>query len=93
MKLSKAEMQMLARAKTMPIVYDEESPKLSKNELAQFKHYSEINHKKRIKETISLRVSNATKEKLKSLGKGYTGVISRLIDYAFDNPSLLKKCV
>lgn len=92
-RLSATDMKMLDKAKKMPIIYDEDSPRLSKKMLIEFRHYSEVNHKNRTKNTISLRVTKSTKDKLLQLGKGYTSVISRLIEYAFENPTLLKKCL
>ena len=92
-ELTKEELKQLELAKKMPITYDADSPKLSKKMLKEFKHYSKVNHDRRIKETMSLRVSKATKEKLISLGKGYTSVVNRLIEYAFDNPKILQKCL
>lgn len=38
-------------------------------------------------------VEKTTKNKLLLLVKGYTGVINRLIEYPFNNPTLLKKCL
>ena len=92
-ELTKEELNQLELAKRIPIVYDEDSPKLTKKLLKEFKHYSEVNHDRRLKETMSLRVSKATKEKLLSLGKGYTSIVNRLIEYAFDNPKVLQKCL
>ena len=91
--LTKDELAQIKLAKSMPIVYDVDSPKLTKKMLKEFKHYSEVKHSNRIKETMSLRVSKATKEKLMSLGKGYTSIVNRLIEYAFNNPAVLKKCL
>ena len=92
-KLSKSELSELNKAKKMSIVYDADSPKVTKEMLKEFRHFSQVNHKNRTKETISLRVAKTTKNKLLSLGKGYTGVINRLIEYAFENPSIMKKCL
>ena len=91
--LSKEELSQIKAAKKMPITYDKDSPKLTKDMLKEFKHYSMVKHNDRLKETMSLRVSKTTKEKLISLGKGYTGIVNRLIEYAFDNPKVLKKCL
>lgn len=92
-KLSKNDIAQLEKAKKMPISYDVDSPKITEKMLAEFRHYSQINHKNRTKETISLRVAKSTKDKLLSLGKGYTSIINRIIEYAFENPSILKKCL
>lgn len=91
--LTKEDLNQLELAKKMPIIYDEDSPKLTKKMLREFKHYSQVRHDNRIKETMSLRVSKSTKEKLVALGKGYTSIVNRLIEYALDNPGLLQKCL
>ena len=41
-KLSEEELRMLEEAERMPIVYDEDSPELSDDELSQFKRISEV---------------------------------------------------
>jgi uncharacterized protein (DUF4415 family) len=92
-ELTKEDLNQLELAKKMPIVYDEDSPRLTKKMLKEFKHYSQVKHDNRIKETMSLRVSKSTKEKLVALGKGYTSIVNRLIEYALDNPRLLQKCL
>lgn len=91
--LTSKELKQLELAKKMPIIYDEDSPRLTKKMLKEFKHYSKVKHDKRIKETMSLRVSKSTKEKLIALGKGYTSIVNRLIEYALDNPRVLRKCL
>ncbi len=92
-ELTKEDLNQLESAKKMPIIYDEDSPKLTKKMLKEFKHYSQVKHDNRIKETMSLRVSKSTKEKLVALGKGYTSIVNRLIEYALENPSVLQKCL
>lgn len=92
-RLTKSDIAQLKRAKTKPISYDADSPRVTKAMLAEFKHYSQINHRNRTKETISLRVAKSTKDKLLSFGKGYTGIVNRMIEYAFENPNVLKKCL
>ena len=92
-ELTKEDLNQLELAKRMPITYDEDSPKLTKKMLKEFKHYSQVKHDNRLKETMSLRVSKSTKEKLVALGKGYTSIVNRLIEYALDNPRVLQKCL
>lgn len=92
-ELTKEDLNQLELAKKMPIVYDEDSPRLTKKMLKEFKHYSQVKHDNRLKETMSLRVSKSTKEKLVALGKGYTSIVNRLIEYALDNPRVLQKCL
>ena len=45
------------------------------------------------KKIVSLRISNETLEKAKKFGRGYTGILSRLLDIAIDDPDMLKKCI
>ena len=59
-------------------------------QLMQFKR---INHQNRTKPTISLRISPATLKKAKQYGKGYTGLLSRLLDAAIDDEDLVRKCI
>ena len=63
---------------------------MSQEQLMQFKR---INHQNRIKQTISLRISPATLQKAKQFGKGYTGLLSRLLDEAINDEELIRKCI
>ena len=38
------------------------------------------------KTLVSLRINDETLEKTRSLGKGYTDILSRLLDLAIDDP-------
>ena len=88
--LTEEELHELEMAENMPPVYDEDSPLLSVQQLMQFKH---MNQQKRNKPTVSLRISPATLQKAKQYGKGYTGLLSRLLDIAINDPELVKKCI
>jgi uncharacterized protein (DUF4415 family) len=44
-----------------------------------------------IKPVIALRISPKTLAKFKSLGRGYTGVMADVLDYAANNPELITK--
>ena len=45
------------------------------------------------KVTVLLRLSPATIEKAKLLGKEYTGILERLLDLAVNDPETVKKCL
>ena len=45
------------------------------------------------KPTISLRISPVTLQKAKQYGKGYTGLLSRLLDVAINDEELVRKCI
>ena len=55
--------------------------------------FKRINHQNRTKPTISLRISPATLKKAKEYGKGYTGLLSRLLDVAINDEELVRKCI
>ena len=80
----------LGEAEEKEPVFDDDSPMMMREQLMQFKR---INHQNRTKPTISLRISPATLKKAKQYGKGYTGLLSRLLDAAIDDEDLVRKCI
>jgi uncharacterized protein (DUF4415 family) len=44
-----------------------------------------------IKPVIALRISPETLAKFKSLGRGYTGIMADVLEYAANNPELITK--
>lgn len=89
-ELTQEELLDLEVAADKPIIYDEDSPEMTKEMLMQFKR---MNKEERVKQTVSLRLSPSTLNKAKSLGKGYTSVLSRLLDLAINDEEMLKKCL
>lgn len=47
----------------------------------------------RKKQVLTLRVSPETMAKAKSLGKGYTGILSRLLEEALNDPEMIRRCL
>ena len=88
--LTGEELRELEAAEKKEPVFDDDSPAMMREQLMQFKH---INHQNRTKPTISLRISPATLKKAKHYGKGYTGLLSRLLDAAIDDEDLVRKCI
>ena len=88
--LSAEERRELEAAEKREPFFDEDSPRLTEEQLMQFKR---INRENRTKPTISLRISPATLKKAKQYGKGYTGLLSRLLDAAIDDEELVRKCI
>ena len=88
--LTAEELQELDAAEKKEIIFDDDSPLMMKEQLMQFKR---INHESRTKPTISLRISPATLKKAKQYGKGYTGLLSRLLDAAIDDENLVRRCL
>ncbi|MBO4872047.1 MAG: antitoxin [Lachnospiraceae bacterium] len=89
-ELTAQEMQELEAAEQKVPALDDESPAMTWEQLMQFKR---INKGNRTKPTISLRISPATLNKAKQYGKGYTGLLSRLLDLAINDEELVRRCL
>ena len=89
--LSKDEEDMLTRLDGMPVTFDDDSPALSEEQLAEFRRISEVNRANRRKETVTLRLSPRATRKAKSLGKGYTSVLSRILEAALEDNELIER--
>lgn len=89
-ELTEEELLDLELAANNPIIHDEDSPRMTEEMLTQFKR---MNKEERVKQTVSLRLSPSTLKKAKALGKGYTSVLSRLLDLAINDEEMLKKCL
>lgn len=89
-ELSMEELQEVEAAAAQKIVFDEESPEMTDEMLSQFKR---LKQKKRIKQTASIRLSEKAQNFSRSYGKGYTSFLSRLIDAALDDETLVKRCI
>ena len=90
-KTTKEQLRMLEELESAPIEYDEDCPELSEEELAQFRRISDLRNEDRRKQTVSLRLSPQAIKKAKSLGRGYTSVLSRMLETALSNNELIKK--
>ncbi len=90
LELTPEEAEELETAERMQPVFDEDIPSMSREQLMQFKR---INRENRKKQTVSLRISPSTLEKAKQYGKGYTGLLSRLLDAVIDDEELIRKCI
>ena len=88
--LSPEELKELENAAARTILFDDESPEMTPEMLAQFKR---MKQKERQKQTASIRLSKKAQTFAKSYGKGYTSFLSRLIDAALDDEALVKKCM
>ena len=89
-KPSQEQIEMLLKAAKLPILEESEYPEFSETELLQFKRISDVRKAERQKQTVTLRLSPQALEKARSLGKGYTSVLSRIIESALDDPDIIK---
>lgn len=89
--LSQEELDMLENAATMPIPEDDEYPEFTDEQLARFRRVSDEHNYARRKVTVTLRISPQALERAKSLGKGYTSILSRILETALADPDTIEK--
>ena len=87
---SREQIEMLTKAAKLPIHEKAEYPEFSEKELLQFKRISGERRADRQKQTVTLRLSPQALEKARSLGKGYTSVLSRILEKALNDPDIIK---
>ena len=80
--LSDKERKLLAEAKKLPVVYDEDSPELTDSMEQAF--IAARKAKPFCGEPLTLYVSPATIEKVKSMGADYIAILGKLLDKAVD---------
>lgn len=88
--ITQEEVEMLERASKMPIVFDEDNPELTEAELKGLRRVSEENRLERNKQTVTLRLSPQALRKARSLGKGYTSVLSRILEGALSDNNVIR---
>ena len=91
--LTKEQIKQIEEADKKPIVFDEDCPELTDQQLKEIAAMAAQQRAERRRPLLTVRVNSETLEKAKSLGRGYTGIIGRLVDAAINNPDLLKKCL
>ena len=88
--LTDAQTDMLLALADRPDEPDEDCPELTDAQLAQFRRAAERKREERRKQTVTLRLSPQALAKAKSLGKGFTSILSRIIENALDNPDVIR---
>lgn len=87
--LTDAQIAMLQALADRPDEPDADYPELTEVQLSQFRRVAEQKREERRKQTVTLRLSPQALKKAKSLGKGYTSVLSRILENALDNPEII----
>lgn len=90
-KLTKEEKEMLDKMESTPVSFDEDSPELTAEQLAEFRRIADENRVNRRKQTVTLRLSPRALSKAKALGKGYTSVLSRILEGALEDNEMIQR--
>ena len=89
-KPTKKQLKRIEEAAERIVVSDNDSPVYTSKQLAQL--YSESKKLNR-KQTVGVRLNQKTIEQYKDLGKGYTGIMAAVLDYAISHPEILRKAI
>ena len=89
--LTEEQLKMLEALKDIEPEPDDDCPAYSYEELKEMKKLADERRAERNKQTVTLRLTPDALRKARSLGKGYTSVLSRIIENALNDPEILKK--
>jgi len=89
-KPTREQLDRIEQAAKMPIVSDKDSPVYTSKQLS----YLYLEAKKlNKKQTVGIRLTQKTLEQYKGFGKGYTGIMAAVLDYAIRHPDMIKKAL
>jgi uncharacterized protein (DUF4415 family) len=84
------QLKRIEEAVKLPVVPDEDSPVYTAEQLAFL--YAE-SKRMNIKQTVGIRLSQKTIEQYKAMGRGYTGIMAAVLDYAIKHPEVVKNAI
>lgn len=86
--LTPEQIKMLEEVEKRPIVFDEDCPELTDEQLRKGYRVSNRN-----KQSVNIEVSQKTMEKIKALGNSSPSILSKLFEMAINDKDMLKKCM
>ena len=89
--LTEAQVKMLEAMEARPAVPDDDCPEYTEAELLHMMKLAADRRASRQKQAVTLRLSPAALRKARSLGKGYTSVLSRVLESALNNPEVIQR--
>lgn len=89
--LTPGQIEMLDHAAQMSIPEDTDLPELTPEELTHFRRVNSERNSARRKGTVTLRLSPAAIARARQLGKGYTSVLSRILEAALADPETIER--
>jgi uncharacterized protein (DUF4415 family) len=89
-KPTKKQLYRIEQAAKIPVVSDKDSPVYTSKQLSYL--YSEAK-KLNKKQTVGIRLNQKTLDQYKDFGKGYTGIMAAVLDYAISHPDMIKKAL
>ncbi len=81
----------LEALKDRPVVPDEENPELTDEEFAKMVSIRQFKLEQQKKQIVSVRLSSRALNKAKAFGKGYTSLLSQILEKTLADDELLKR--
>jgi len=79
----------LRRAARQTINYTEDCPRSTPEALREFAELAAERNRRKKKRSVTIRVAPDVLESYKTMGSGYTGIMSDVLQYAVNNPAIL----
>ncbi|MDE5945922.1 MAG: BrnA antitoxin family protein [Oscillospiraceae bacterium] len=90
--LTTEQLVMLEDVVNSPVVPDEECPELTDEQIARLAEIARTRRQQtQTKQTVAIRLSPQALTKAKSLGKGYTTILSRILETALADNEIIKQ--
>ncbi|MBQ9208754.1 MAG: BrnA antitoxin family protein [Oscillospiraceae bacterium] len=90
-ELTEEQLKMLEAAENSPVITDEDAPDISDEQLARMSQLiRERRSRDTAKQTVAIRISPKALATARSLGKGYTSVLSRILESTLADREKLK---
>ena len=70
---------------------DDDNPELTDEQPALFRRVHESRQADGKRQNIALRLTPQAIQKAKALGKGYSGILSRIVESVLEDPAMLSK--
>ena len=90
-QLTEEQILIVKEAAKRPLAADDDNPELTDEQLASLRRVHEDRQADRKRQNVTLRLTPQTIRKAKSLGKGYSGILSRIVESVLDDPAVLRK--
>ena len=88
-KIPKDVIKRVKKAARKPIRYTEDCPRSTPEALKEFAQLAAERNRRKKKKLITIRIAPDVLESYKTMGDGYTGIMSDVLRYAVNNPAIL----
>lgn len=91
--LSSEQRNSVRIAASKPLMFDEDAPELTDDEIEEIKSIIDIRKSDEEGQDVTIHLTEKSMEKVRTFGSDYKGILNRLMDLAMSEPELLKKAM